>query len=134
MPMKEFTDPASPSYVPYPYPQKRFEIIEDLKFAINTLFRNDGENNDKPRTPEIKEILLHLLDKNSVYTVGEIHKVKNRSYCLSHDYTWLITIEDEKGQIVARVAMTAPGLFAIAGATTHGAELFKSFLAGDHIF
>lgn len=126
MPMKEFTDPSSPSYVPHPYPKKRVEIIEDLKYAINILFADGEENNGESKTPEIKTILLHLLDEIPVYKVGEIHKVKNRSHRLAHDYTWLITIEDENGQIVARVAMTAPGLFASAGATTHGAELFKS--------
>ena len=126
MPMKEFTNPSSPSYVPYPYPKKRVEIIEDLKYAINRLFADNEENNGETKTPEIKKILLLLLDENPAYKVGKINKVKNRSHRIAHDYTWLITIEDESGQIVARVAMTAPGLFAIAGATTHGAELFKS--------
>ena len=32
IPMKELTDPRSPSYVPYPYPRKRAEIIADFKY------------------------------------------------------------------------------------------------------
>jgi hypothetical protein len=30
--MKELTDPTSPSYVPYPYPKNREEIIADFKY------------------------------------------------------------------------------------------------------
>ena len=129
--MKELTDQQSPSYVPYPYPKKRGEIIADLEYAINKLLALSEGHYIDGNTPTIKKILLQLLEKNSEYKIGEITKVKNRSSRMAHDYTWLIFIMDENNEIAARVSMRATGLFGSAAASGHGTGMSgNSFSSG----
>jgi hypothetical protein len=124
-PLEELSDPSSPSYVPYPYPKNRKEIIEDLKYAINRLFVDAQEEYIVGRTPKIKEILIQLLKENSHYKIGKILKVMNKNQRMAHDYTWLILIRGKNGEIAARVAMKAEGLFSTAAPTAKGAEYFR---------
>ena len=125
-PMKELTDPASPSYVPYPYPKTKKEVAEDLKYAINKVFTRNQESYVDGETPDIKEILLKVIDESSGYTVSDVVKVKNRNHRMAHDYSWLIMIRDENGDIVARTAMRAEGLISAAMGTAQSAKLMES--------
>jgi hypothetical protein len=136
--MKELTDPASPSYVPYPYPKKRSELIADLKYAIDKLF-NDGPanivgNNIQPKD----DVLVQLLEEESQYKISEIVKVKNRVHRMAHDYTWLFIIRGENNHVVARVSMRATGLLGGVTDTLEAAEQFKrrfpNARSGPHIF
>ena len=126
IPMKELTDPSSPSYVPIPYPENREDIIGDLKYAVNKLFADKEDTNVNSKTIEIKEILVDLTEKNSAYKIGKIIKVKNRSHRKAHDYGWLILIMGENGEVAARVSMKAEGLFGAAAATRNAAITLRS--------
>lgn len=117
-PMKELTDPSSPSYVPNPYPKKREQIIADLKYYIGRPFVGGRKTFVDGEIPEIDSILENLLEDQPIYEIGEIIKVKNRMAARSHDYTWLILIMDKEGKIAARVGLDAAGLFVEAVATT----------------
>ena len=59
--------------------------------------------------------MLTLLDEKPECKIGQIVKVKNRISVYSHDYSWLILIEDNEGRNVIYVGMHASGLFAGAG-------------------
>lgn len=122
-PMKELTDPSSPSYVPYPYAKKREEIIANLKYFINRPSAGRKKAFVDGVTPEIDLILENLCEAQPNYEIGEIIKVKNRIAALSHDYTWFILIMHKEGKIAARVALDASGLFIGAGATTESTLL-----------
>ncbi|MCX6580873.1 MAG: hypothetical protein NT166_11910 [Candidatus Aminicenantes bacterium] len=117
--MKELTDPKSPSYVPYPYPKKRAEIIADFKYYCQNFC---GEKNGSKESfisdyEDITDkISLNLLEPNSNYQIGEIFKVKNRRAGFADDYTWLIMVMNRNGQIAMRVALYASGLLIGAGA------------------
>ncbi|NIM16124.1 MAG: hypothetical protein GTO45_29325 [Candidatus Aminicenantes bacterium] len=108
--MKELTDPKSPSYVPFPYPKKRGEIIADLKYYADK-YCNDNPDKWIGEVPATEIILKKLLEPKPIYTIGKIIKVKNRTAKLSHDYSWLIYIMDKDGDIAMHVAMDAYGLF-----------------------
>lgn len=124
-PMKEFTDPSSPSYVPNPYPKNREEIIEDLKYAVKKLFIDKEGTYVDREEPEIRQFLVKLVEENTVYKIGEIIKVKNRTHRMADDYTWLILIMNPKGEIEARVVLLANGLMAGGGLTKYGAQYCK---------
>lgn len=117
-PMKEFTDPSSPSYVPYPYAKKREKIIANLKYFINRPSAGSKKAFVDGVTPEIDLILENLCEKQPNYEIGEIIKVKNCIAALPDDYSWLILIMDKEEKIAARVGLEESGLFAGAVATT----------------
>ena len=110
VPMNQLTDPSSPSYVPYPYPKNRKEIIADLLYAIDKVHRLRPGQYIAGRRPKTIDIYLNLLEKNPVYRVGKIIKVKNRRHSLAHDHIWLILIENLEGQNVAAEALHKNGL------------------------
>ncbi len=117
--MKELTDPKSPSYVPYPYPKKRAEIIADFKYYCEKFCgETNGYKGAFARGYEniTDKISLNLLEPHPEYQIGEIFKVKNRIAGFADDYTWLILVMDRNGQIVMRVALHASGLMIGAGA------------------
>ena len=126
LPMKELTDPSSPSYVPIPYPKNRKEIIVDLKYALNKLFGDKDGTHFYGKVPKIREILVQLAESNSPFKIGEIIKVKNRAHGMPNDYTWLILIIDKNGEIAARISMRATGLFGGARPTGKAAKYFKT--------
>lgn len=119
--LNELTDPKSPSYVPFPYPEKRGEIIADLKYYADKYCNDDPEkwNGEVPAT-EI--VLKNLLEPQPIYTIGKIIKVKNRTVKLPHDYSWLIYIMGKDGNIAMHVAMDAYGLFT-EGATVREEDI-----------
>lgn len=117
--MKELTDPTSPSYVPYPYPKNREEIIADFKYYCENFCgpkKGYKEAFIRGYVDITDKISLDLLEPHPEYQIGEIFKVKNRIAGLADDYNWLIMIMNRNGQIAMRVALKAPGLLIGAGA------------------
>jgi hypothetical protein len=114
LPMKDLKEPSSPSYVPIPYPKTDEEVIVDFKYAVKKLYASKPGEFDVTVGPKptSKIILPNLLEKNPIYTIFKIVKVKNRSARRAFDYTWLIIIVDQDGESVARVVIDANGLWA----------------------
>ena len=120
-PMKELTDPNSPSYVPIPYPKNRKEVIADLKYYIEHHCGDiPGSTTSfaKGYVPFMEKISLNLISPDPDYEIGEVVKVKNRMEYLSDDYYWLILIMDQDGKIAMRTAMLASGIWAKDGANS----------------
>ncbi len=116
LPMKELTDPNSPSFVPIPYPKNRKEIFVDFKYYVKT-YCVEGKFIEKriDNSPSTRKIVSReLLKPDSKYRFGEVIKVKNRREMSCDDYYWLIPIYDKKGDVVMRLEMLASGLFASA--------------------
>jgi len=113
--MKELSDPESPSYVPYPYPKKREEIIADIKYyfydtSAASTYSFIGE------IPLSHKIPMDLFKPNSNYKFGEIVIVKNRTASLPDNYTWLVYVMDADGDAVMRITLRASGLVMVGGA------------------
>jgi hypothetical protein len=107
--MKELSDPTSPSYVPYPYPKNRNEIIEDIRYYYVDL-KADAKSAFVGGVPINKRISLDIFKPNSKYKFGKIVKVKNRDARLADNYTWLVYITDSDGDAVMRINLMASGL------------------------
>lgn len=107
--IKELSDPNSPSYVPYPYPKNRNELIADIKYFYVDVsggaysFYIGG-------TPIDKIITSDLFSSSSTYKIGKIVKVKNRMSYLPDDYAWLIYVNDQEGDAVMRIMVRASGI------------------------
>jgi hypothetical protein len=113
--MKELTDLKSPSYVPFPYPKNREEIIADLKYFVEKY--SEGDNQAYIGSPPITDTMLKkLFEPQSPYKIGEIIKVKNRIAQLPDNYSWLIMVMDKDGNTPLRVVLLASGLWAASGA------------------
>jgi hypothetical protein len=119
--IKELTDPKSPSYVPFPYPKKRGEIIANLEYYADK-YCNDDPEKWIGEVPATEIVLKNLLEPQPIYTIGKIIKVKNRCDRIPHDYSWLIHIMDSDDKIAMQVAMDAYGLF-IEGAAIRTEDL-----------
>jgi|GEM_PF-2686284 len=113
-PLKELTDPNSPSYVPYPYPKTDFEIIEDFKYGVDLFFSPkpgkhmtviNGDLSNEKR-------LLNLLGKNPTLEVKKIIRVENLVLTSSTVYYYILQIEDEKGKVFAIGSIEDCGLYA----------------------
>lgn len=128
MPMKELTDPASPSYVPIPYPKTEEEIIVDFKYAIKKVYElREGVHVVNLGPPlRSREILLNLLEEKSEYKIGKIVKVNNRNANDAHDYSWLVIVLNKDNSVAARVDMAANGLW--GGTLTPHVDLGPQFL------
>ena len=113
--MKELTDPNSPSYVPYPYPKTREEIIADIKY-----YYDDASDSTKYSfvgdVPIDHIICMSLCKSDSNYKFGKIVKVKNRQARLPDNYTWLVYVMDSEGDAVMRIYLRASGLVMGGGA------------------
>ncbi len=126
--LSEFQDPDSPSFVPYPYPKNRKNIIADLRYYAERFCSASRANSNTDF------ILAELFKANSPYKVGEILKVTNRIAKVSSTYTWLIHVMDRDGNVILRTVLDASGLWLwsaaildkdINEATPNGRELFK---------
>jgi len=138
--LKELQDPKSPSYVPYPYPKTRNEIIEDLKYAINLNRRPLDDN----KSSYGQKKLLNFLELNSDLIVAEIDKVENRrDSFVVNEYYYYIAIKDKKnGKEVIHTALADNGLYVgaafapekeIHGPFKNKAEALKGFSAFTNI-
>lgn len=106
VPLKELQDPGSPSYVPYPYPVARNEIIEDVKHAIR-LHHGPAIGN----APKEKELLLELLAPDPGIHVTEIERVANRTVAFPDEFLYLVVLKDREGNEAARLSLLASGLY-----------------------
>lgn len=122
--MKELTDPNSPSFVPYPYPKKRKEIIDDIKYFVQNVSEGANESYVKGVVPVSDIMLENLFSANPQYTFGKIIKVKNRIDLLPDNYSWLIFVNDGDGNIVMRIAIRASGL--LSGCAAIGEDHLKA--------
>jgi hypothetical protein len=113
LPMKELTDPASPSYVPYPYPKTKQELIADMKYAIKKFFLPSEDRHEViiGPLPGFRKVLPNLLEENPMYKIGKIIKVKNLLSRCPYDYYWQIYILNEDDSKAACVVMVANGLY-----------------------
>ena len=129
--MKELTDPNSPSYVPFPYPKTKEEIIADIKFYYvdltsdvqsafvgkqplsesipRNMFKQHGRSKYKTKESRL-EVLTDLYNPGTPYRIGKIVKVKNYEDRIPDDYYWLIYVLDQEGDAVMRMSMLASGL------------------------
>lgn len=105
--MEDLTDPSSPSYVPFPFPKSREEIIKNLKYQLSKMY--SGKRWEISTTSYIN-LLPEIVNENPGAAVGEIVKVKNRLSFMPYPFSYLIFISDLKGKYTARVAMSANGL------------------------
>ena len=123
-PMSELTDPSSPSFVPYPYPKTREEVIADLKYAIKKMYINQEGKYESllPGTQHItKRIKLNLLEDQCQYKIDRIVKAKLRQAGFAKDYYWILYILNKKdNSIAARIYMLAEGLLGGTAAYTPG--------------
>ncbi len=114
LPLKELQNPNSPSYVPFPYPTTREEIVADLKYAIKRL-----QSKKHAALGGYEDILMKLLVPNPGINIAEIEKVMNRTLVIPDDYLFFIVIRDNEGLVVARASLVASGLFYGSADYTH---------------
>ncbi|MCP4152608.1 MAG: hypothetical protein GY757_33035 [bacterium] len=112
--LNDLTNPSSPSYVPYPFPETRTEIIANLKFYLKRSYAYENQlgNNDQ----EENDLLFQLTKKNSNVIIEDVVKVTNRIPGYPAGYSYLVIINDTGNNFIARVSMRACGL--IIGGTT----------------
>lgn len=131
IPLKDLTDPNSPSYVPYPYPKTEFEIFEDFKYAIKIHF---GAREGK-RTSVLsaykddidrQKIILGLLGDKPSLKIIDIIKVQDLIVTSPSRYIFLLPIADDKGEVVAVGQLNDSGL--LGGVAFYSEEVkFKPF-------
>lgn len=107
--MKELTDRNLPTYVPYPYPKNKKEILDDIKYYYIEL-TNKANFSHTGKTPINKTITANLFGPKPVYRVGKILKVKNRISDFPEEYSWLVYIMDSDNDAVMKIAVMASGL------------------------
>jgi hypothetical protein len=107
--MGDLTDPASPSFVPYPYPNTDAQIIEDLKYFINTIYSDDPNSFDYSLQKNTNT-LIKFLRKDPGLEVKKIVKVKNCIAEMWADYSYLVILYDKETGFYARAALEANGI------------------------
>jgi hypothetical protein len=112
--MKELTDPNSPSYVPYPYPKNKNEVIEDIRYFLNVC--KEAKSVYIGGIPIEIKIEEDLVSSKPKFKFGKAVKVKNLSSSLSYGYYWLVYVMDEEGDAVMRIRIEASGLVMGTGA------------------
>lgn len=112
LPLKELTNPNSPSYVPYPYPKTEFEIIEDFKYAVRVHFSpEEGKHTSiVPGHPDYSELMLQLLGDYPSLKIIQIIKVKDLVASSSSQHYFLLQAVDKKGKVVAVGRLLESGL------------------------
>lgn len=107
--MEDLTDPSSPSFVTYPFPDTNEKIIEDLKYCINILYSDEANSFDYSLKKNTN-ILIKLIRKDTGLKVKNILKVRNCIAEMSEDYSYLVILYDKENDIYARAALEANGL------------------------
>lgn len=108
--LEDLTDPSSPSFVPYPFPQTDEEIIEDLKAQLKRIY-NQKNRFKFSINDDIIDILPGFIKENPSVEVERIVKVKNRISRMSEDYSYLMILHDKKSKHNARIVLKANGLY-----------------------
>jgi hypothetical protein len=111
LPMNELSNPASPSYVPIPYPKNREELIQDVLYAFKKKYMPREGYYYSGFVSPFTEIAKDLCGINPQHRFGKIVKVKNRDYKFPHDFTWNILVENKDGTNVAVYCFHANGLY-----------------------
>jgi len=128
--IEELTNTASPSFVPFPYPESQAEIIADIEYAFKK-FNAEGKSEIflKNKIPPAKQFELDFSNENSNYKIGKITKVKNISPGFSEDYYWLVIVLNKNNSIAARIVVHANGLW---GQTSfYSSEVKPQFIMSD---
>lgn len=128
LPLKELTNPNSPSYVPYPYPKTDFEIIEDFRYAVKIHFSlKEGKRTSIINGyPDYSKLMLDLLGDKPILEVTEIIKVKDLVETSPSDYYFLLQIVNKEGEVLAVGSIEECGL--MAGVTFYSKKnKFKPF-------
>jgi hypothetical protein len=107
--IKDLTDPASPSYVPYPFPNTDAQIIEDLKYYIIVIYSNDANAFDYSMQKNTNT-LIKFMRKDPGLEIKKIVKVKNCIAEMWADYSYLVILYDKETGIYARAALEANGI------------------------
>jgi hypothetical protein len=107
--MKDLTDPVSPSFVPFPFPENDTKIIEDLKYFINAIYSDEANSFDYSLQKNIN-ILIKFLRKDPGLEVKKIVKVKNCIAEMWADYSYQVILYDKETGIYARAALEANGI------------------------
>lgn len=110
--MEKLTDPASPSYVPFPYPKTDYEIIEDFRFAVDNTWGEKSLGKTVIIGPDPSIILLKFIGDNPSLEVTQIIKVKDLRVTSPSLHYYLLQIEDENGNPVAIGIVLDSGLMA----------------------
>lgn len=113
--MKELTDRNSPTYVPYPYPKNKKELLADIKYYYIDMTAG-ASSSYVGKTPISKIIIADLFGPNSNYKVGKIFKVKNRIAEFPDEYLWLVYIMDSDNDAVMNISVMECGLVIGGGA------------------
>jgi hypothetical protein len=95
--MKDLTDPQSPSYVPYPFPKDRFEILEDFKYGIKKTRWYKSPGND-----------IFLLEKEGI-SVNKIVRVEEKYLRAPYFYYYLFHVKRD-GAVAGIAAVNEFGL------------------------
>jgi hypothetical protein len=129
LPLKELTNPNSPSYVPYPYPKTDFEIIEDFRYAVKLHF---GLKEGKRTSiiikgyPDYSKLMLNLFGDTPSLEITEIIKVIDLVETSPSDYYFLLQIVNKEGEVLAMGSLEECGL--MAGVTFYSEKIkFKPF-------
>jgi len=133
IPLKELTDPNSPSYVPYPYPKTEFEIIEDFKYGVKVHFgAREGKRTSvlrayKNYVDRQQQIILGLLGDKPNLKIAEIIKVQNLIDTSPSLFYFLLRIVNKKGDVVAVGSLNDCGLFGGVSFFSEKKAKFKPF-------
>lgn len=112
--MQDLTDPNSPSFVPFPFPKNRKEVLDDLYHYIKTHNMEGNVTTVDGSIPEEMIILADLLSPGSIYKIGAIIKVTNR-LIIPDKYHWLIHVMDPQNNVIMRITVQETGLVGMIG-------------------
>ncbi len=119
----ELRDKWSPSHVPYPYPQTRKEIIDDLKYAVRYMYGN-RINSLRKSKGTLDMVFLKLMEDSSDIKIGRIIKIKNKIKNYYDDYSFLISINGKDGELFLQVSLYANGQIVGAAPSSPGYPLY----------
>lgn len=110
IPLEILSDPSSGSYVPCPYPETDYEIIEDFRFAIENLWGEKRKSKSMIIGEDPSDIMVNFTGDNPSLEVTQIIKVKDLLATSPSRHYYLLQIEDENGKPVATGKVNDSGL------------------------
>jgi hypothetical protein len=126
IPLKELQNKNGPSYVPIPYPQKRKDIITDMKHQLSRFMKNNKPFNSKQYVYE-KDNTSRYYEKYlkgvGSISVGTIVKVVNFSRVHRFEFNYLIELIDPDNTVKMSIALEDSGLLLGSGFIGQGGFL-----------